>query len=124
MTVNTGTDTVGEVAGTGTDLADYASAIECTEDTNTNSPVSSSDAGPLNVPVEDGDAWACTITNTRETGQITITKDIVPDSAPGLFDLRIGNVIYADDVGDGGTTGAASVFPQVASRSTKCLARA
>ncbi len=82
MTVNTGTNTVGEVAGTGTDLADYTSAIECTEDTNGASPVSSSDAGPLNVPVEDGDAWACTITNTRETGTINVVKQIEPDTDP------------------------------------------
>ncbi len=82
VTVNTGTNTVGEVAGTGTDLADYTSAIECTEDTNGASPVSSSDAGPLNVPVEDGDAWACTITNTRETGTINVVKQIEPDTTP------------------------------------------
>ncbi len=33
----------------------------------------------------------------------------MPDSAPGLFDLRIGSVTYADDVGDGGTTGPVTI---------------
>ncbi len=100
MTVNTGTNTVGEVAGTGTDLADYTSAIECTEDTNGASPVSSSDAGPLNVPVEDGDAWACTITNTRETGTINVVKQIEPDTDPGLFDLQVNSTTEAADAAD------------------------
>ena len=41
---------------------------------NAASPVTGSDAGPVTVPVENGDAWTCTITNTRQTGTITVTK--------------------------------------------------
>ena len=73
ITVNTGNHDVSEAAGTGTTLADYTSSISCTEDTNTASPVNVSGSGPASVPVAEGDAWTCVITNTRNGGGTTIT---------------------------------------------------
>jgi hypothetical protein len=56
------THTVGETAGTGTDLALYDITIDCQDqDENT---ANTTGAGPLEVFVEPGDAWVCTITNT------------------------------------------------------------
>ena len=70
-TLNTGDHTVGEIAGTDTDLADYQKSIECKADNGTGAVVAtttSDDAGPLTVPVTTGSDIVCVITNTRETG--------------------------------------------------------
>jgi hypothetical protein len=62
QTVNVGTHTVGETAGTGTSLADYDATTSC---------VDKAHGGPADtdgsVNVAKGDAWECTITNTRKT---------------------------------------------------------
>jgi len=55
------THTVGETAGTGTDLGLYAPAISCQDQEN--DTASAEGAGPLEIFVEPGDAWVCTITN-------------------------------------------------------------
>ena len=97
--------TVGELAGAGTTLADYASSIECTGD----SSASSSDSGPLSVGMlAAGDVVDCTITNTRKP-RVTVTKDLVPSGDGGLFDLQVNGATKADDVGDAGTTGSVNV---------------
>ena len=52
----------------------------------------------------------CTITNVRETGDLTVIKDLNPDDDPGVFNLQV-------DEADGGspmrataaTTGAVTV---------------
>ena len=64
-TVPTGSHTVGETGGDTptTDLNDYGRSVECLEDSNTASPINKNGSGPVNVPVEDGDVWVCTITN-------------------------------------------------------------
>ncbi len=46
--MNTGTHTVGEAAGTGTDLADYQKSIECKADNGTGAVVAS--VGPATTP--------------------------------------------------------------------------
>ena len=54
-TVNTGTHTVGEIAGTDTDLADYQKSISCNDPTTAprwSLNQTADDAGPLNVPVD------------------------------------------------------------------------
>ena len=51
----------------------------------------------------------CTILNTRETGDLTVIKALSPSDDPGLFDLLIDGNVEADEVGDGGTTGAVTV---------------
>ena len=61
------------------------------------------------IPVEAGDAWTCTFTNTRDTGTIEVVKELDPPGDPGLFDLIVDATTEATDVGDGGTTGAITV---------------
>ena len=54
-------------------------------------------------------AVTCTITNTRQTGTLTITKVLSPTTDPGLFNLLIDGSspnAGSNNVGDGGTTGA------------------
>ncbi len=88
--VNTGTHTVGETAGTGTDLDNYTKSIECKADNGTGAVVAQSQtAGPLNVDVTSSSDIVCTITNTRQTGKLEVVKDLNPSSDPGLFNLQI-----------------------------------
>ncbi|CAN5277680.1 hypothetical protein BH20ACT16_BH20ACT16_03830 [soil metagenome] len=70
VTVNTGTHTVSEVAGSVGDVDDYASSISCTP-----GGASASGRGPLNVTVTDGADITCTITNTRAT-TLTVVKQV------------------------------------------------
>ena len=80
--MNTGTHTVGETAGTTTDLADYQKSISCVDTANGNASVASTtgdSAGPLTVPVTTGSDIVCTITNTRETGKLEVRKDLEPE---------------------------------------------
>jgi hypothetical protein len=62
QTVNPGVHTVSETAGTGTSLANYTATTSC---------VDKAHGGPADtdgsVQVNKGDAWECTITNTRNT---------------------------------------------------------
>lgn len=60
--------------------------------------------------IPNGGSATCTITNVRESGTITVVKDLNPAEDPGRFDLQINGTTYADGVGDGGTTGAVSVL--------------
>jgi hypothetical protein len=64
--------TVGEIAGTGTDLAKYDSKIYCTDGVDTVGPFAG--AGPVEVFVQPDDNWVCTISNTRRTGEVTACK--------------------------------------------------
>ncbi len=111
-----GNKTVSESAGTGTDLAEYTTNIDCIEDpadgTNAASPLSTGGSGPLTVPIEAGanDSWDCTITNTRQSGQITITKELDPDTDPGLFDLELDGNVEEADASDGDSTGPLTVL--------------
>jgi fimbrial isopeptide formation D2 family protein len=110
VTLNTGTHTVGETAGTATSLADYASSILCKADNGAGAIVASaSGTGPLNVNVTNGSDIVCTISNTRDTGMLEVVKDLNPANDPGKFDLQINGATRADDVGDGGTTGAVTL---------------
>ena len=55
-TLNTGNHTVGEIAGTSTDLDDYQKSIECRADNGTGAVVASAaadNAGPLTVQRHD-----------------------------------------------------------------------
>ena len=62
--------TVGETAGTGTDLNNYNSSISCTK---AGLPTPDTDG---TITVLPNDAWTCTITNTRKTGSLKITKTV------------------------------------------------
>lgn len=61
QTVNVGTHTVGETAGTGTSLANYDASTSCVDKAHTR-PADTD--GSVNVAKDD--AWECTITNTRK----------------------------------------------------------
>ena len=57
-------------------------------------------------------AVTCTITNTRQTGTLTISKVLSPASDPGRFNLLIDGSspnAGSNNVGNGGTTGPTSV---------------
>ncbi|HET9665623.1 MAG TPA: Ig-like domain-containing protein, partial [Desertimonas sp.] len=59
--------------------------------------------------VPNGGSATCTITNERQTGNLTVIKDLAPSDDDGRFDLRIDGSVRANGVGDGGTTGAISL---------------
>ncbi len=79
------THTVGEIAGTGTNLDDYGSTISCVDRDKTTfnggSPKTQSGTGPLTIPVDRDDDIVCTITNSLRVGSITIIKNTVPNDA-------------------------------------------
>ena len=96
---NTGNHTVGETAGTDTDLADYQKSIDCKDDNGTGAMVAtttSDDAGPLTVPVTTDSDIVCVITNTRETGKLEVKKALSPTTDPGKFNLQIDSTTDAD----------------------------
>ena len=98
---DTGTYTVSEQAGTDTNLDNYGSSIECVDTANNNAVVASDDDTDVDVDVTDGSAIVCTITNSRETGRLSVVKQIEGDSGTDSFDLYIDSDLVADDAGDG-----------------------
>jgi hypothetical protein len=100
ISVSARAHTVGEIAGTGTNLGDYTSVIsgDCASD------------GSITLVV--GDQKVCTITNTRKPKTtLTVNKILSPADDSGKFNLQIDGVTKATDVGNGGTTGAIEVLP-------------
>jgi hypothetical protein len=93
-----GAHTVSETAGTGTNLADYASLIggDCAADGT--------------VSLAAGDNKVCTITNTKKA-TLTVNKICVPTTDTGLFNLRIDGATAGTgaNAACGGTTGAVTV---------------
>ncbi len=84
--LNTGTHTVGETAGTSTDLANYQKSIECKADNGTGAVVASVAGGqrrPAECHVTTGSDIVCVITNTRETGKLEVKKTLSPTTDPG-----------------------------------------
>jgi len=53
-----------------------------------------------------GESATCTITNTRDTGELTIIKVLDPTNDPGLFDLLVDDQVKEADAGHLGTTGS------------------
>jgi hypothetical protein len=53
----------------------------------------------------------CYVTNTRDTGTIKVTKNLVPATDGGKFNLLIDGQTKAANVGNGGTTGVQTVLP-------------
>ena len=74
------THTVGESAGTGTDLNLYSKEIDCEDQDG--DVANTTDAGPLDVFVEPGDAWVCTITNTYLVKTATYTPTATDTATP------------------------------------------
>jgi hypothetical protein len=102
VTVQPGIHTVGETAGSGTDLADYTTIIggDCGADGS--------------VLVAAGEGASCTISNVRRPPTVhpfailTVTKICVPASDGGLFNLSI-NANVATDEPCGGSIGPLAV---------------
>ena len=95
--VNAGDHTVGEIAGTGANLANYTSEIVCKNNNGTGSIIaSSSTSGPLTVSVSNNADIVCTITNSQKIGTLIVKKVVVNNN---------GGLLEADDftfmVGDG-----------------------
>ena len=105
LTVDPGTRPVGETAGTSTSLGDYTSAIACKDNDGAGATVASGSGAALNVPVTIGAQIACTITNTRQTGQLRVVKNLAPAGDTGRFNLQIDGATRAANVGNGGNTG-------------------
>ena len=108
VTLDTGTYTFGETAGTGTDLDDYQTSVICLDGAT---PVDATPGVGTNWSVDvtkDSDI-VCTITNERETGDLTVIKDLVPNDDPGLFNLQIDEETELADASDGDSTGAVTV---------------
>jgi FG-GAP repeat/Prealbumin-like fold domain len=101
-----GTWTVLETGASGTSLTEYSSSIACTLNGN---PGPSGDGASLQVTLAPRDALACTLTNTHKP-TITLTKQLVPASDAGRFDLRIGQTVVIASAGDGGS-GSTQVLP-------------
>ena len=102
---------VGETAGNGTSLTNYASGIECRDD-GTNAVVGSGSGTSLsNITVNANQSITCTITNTRNQGKLEVIKDLIPSADTGKFNLQIDGTTEAPNVGDGGTTGEKTVTP-------------
>ncbi len=89
----------------GTTITLDAGEYEVTENTVTgySDTYSANCAGTI----ANGQTKTCTITNSRDTGTITVNKVLSPENDPGRFNLQIGGVTTGsgENVGDGGTTG-------------------
>ena len=104
-----GKHTVGEAAGAGTALGDYSARIACSAPGR---DAVAGDGNALEITVAQNDQWKCTITNTRNAGAIEVTKKVVAADGvaeQGRFDLTVDGAVKADDVQDGGSTGAVGV---------------
>src|SRR4051794_10671289 len=86
----------------------------------------------VDIRVGIGETVACTFTNERKTGTITVKKELVPATDSGKFDLQVDGTDVATQVGNGGygsrivPTGTHTVGESGANlgdyvSSTKCL---
>ena len=101
-TVAPGTHTVSE-AGDATDLAKYATSIACDNGAK-------SDGASVGVTVDSDEIVTCVVTNERKSGKLKVVKRLLPAGDAGKFDLKIGDAVVADGVGDGGA-GEQTVAP-------------
>jgi hypothetical protein len=94
-TVSVGTSvTVSEAAGTGTILTNYTSSLNC------DGGVTATETTSATFTMPDNDV-TCTVTNTRKTHKVTLTKALVPSNDPGKFNLTAAGTV-ANDQGHGG----------------------
>ncbi len=107
-TVNTGNHTVGETAGSGSNLSNYVKSIVC-KDAAGVVVAKGYDAGPLTVNVPHGSDIVCTIVNKRKTGKLEVIKKIDPPTDPGRFDLRIDGTVEKNEAANNDTTGEKTV---------------
>ena len=90
ISVNTGTHTVSEVAGSIGDSNDYTSSVSCTP-----GGASASGRGPLDVAVTDGANITCTVTNVKDA-TVTVIKQASPESSQSFDFEGAGAGIDAD----------------------------
>jgi hypothetical protein len=95
-----GTYRVTESAAAGTSLSDYTTSIACT--INGSPGPAANGTTKLDVTVAEGDNALCTITNRRKA-QITLTKQLVPASSAGRFDLKVAGTVVRASAGNGAT---------------------
>ena len=97
VTVPAGTYTIGESAGTGTNLANYMTVISgaCAAD------------GTVTVAADEN--VVCTITNTRLTRTLRLAKSLSPTNDPGTFDLRLDTNVFIVDEAINGSFGDTTV---------------
>ena len=100
-TVSVGSHTVGETAGTGTSLGEYTSSISCLS--GTTSVASGTGSGPLTVNVPAGAAIVCTISNTRKSIDLAVTKTAAPSST--TVGNQVTYTMVATNNGPGTATG-------------------
>jgi hypothetical protein len=55
----------------------------------------------VTVTLSPGENITCTFVNARDTGRITVQKELVPDTDDGQFDLLVGATTVVTDAGDG-----------------------
>jgi hypothetical protein len=85
-----------ESARPGTSLADYSAAISCRDTAPGHSGTASASAGTLAIVVGSGDAWDCTITNTRRYAALALAKTGPPSAMAGT---AVPYVLTATNVG-------------------------
>jgi hypothetical protein len=89
--VDTGNHAVSETAGTNTNLNNYTSSVSCLDanDVEVKSGTGTSLSG---IPVGNGDAITCTITNTRKTGTLNVYKyhDVNANASKGTTEPYLG----------------------------------
>ena len=96
LEVTTGFHTINEAAGTGTDLANYSSSVECVDQDGLGDIVVSGVA-PVNVELAENDTIVCTITNERKMATVEGYKFVdingdgewQTDTEPGLVGWTI-----------------------------------
>jgi uncharacterized repeat protein (TIGR01451 family) len=91
--VTAGDHTVSEVAGTGTDLANYTASTSCVK--NGGAAVASA-----TVSASSGDSIVCTITNTRKAGTLRLEKQTIPASDTGTFVYKVNGTAVNNSDGD------------------------
>src|SRR5206468_2809924 len=97
--------TVGETAGTSSDLTNYEASITCTG----GSSVSSNDSAPLSLGLLPAGAVVdCTITNKRKP-RVQVTKNLFPTSDPGKFNLQVNGGTIKANATNGDSTGYVNV---------------
>ena len=89
-----------ELAGVGTDLANYIPSLSCSSFEDTREVTESGFVMP-DAPV------TCTFTNTRRTNTLELHKVVSPSTDPGKFTLMVDgqSTERSSNVGSGGSTG-------------------
>src|SRR5436189_5380329 len=86
VTLNTGSHTVGEAAGSVGDPSDYQKSIVCKNGDHTVASTDGDTAGPLDVAVHYGDAIVCTIKIGRASCRERVDKQLAPDTVTDHYD--------------------------------------